>query len=133
MKRKDQDGQMLVLGAMVLAFLFVPLGVYVIDSGLVEAGYSQLSETVQASAEDGASMLDEATYRSSGAVKLDPAAAREVADRSMSVSQLPGLVSWTATVQGQIVSVSARLRIPLFGLGSTTITQTRSARLAYGQ
>jgi hypothetical protein len=133
MKRKDQEGQMLVLGAMVLAFLFVPLGVYVIDSGLVEAGYSQLSETVQASAEDGASMLDETTYRSSGAVKLDPVAAREVADRSMRVSQLPGLVSWTVTVQGQIVSVSAWLRIPLFGLGSTTITQTRSARLAYGQ
>jgi len=124
---------MLVLGAMVLAFLFVPLGVYVIDIGLVEAGYSQLSETAQASAEDGASMLDEAAYRSSGAVKLDPVAAREVADRSMRVSQLPGLESWTVTVQGQIVSVSARLRIPLFGLGRTTITQSRSARLAYGQ
>lgn len=124
---------MLVLGAMVLAFLFVPLGVYVIDSGLVEAGYSQLSETVQASAEDGASMLNEATYRSSGAVQLDPVAAREVVDRSMRVSQLPGLESWTVTVQGQIVRVSARLRIPLFGLGRTTITQSRSARLAYGQ
>jgi hypothetical protein len=124
---------MLVLGAMVLAFLFVPLGVYVIDSGLVEAGYSQLSETVQASAEDGASMLDEATYRSSGAVTLDPVAAREIADRSMRASHLPGLVSWTVTVQGQIVSVAAQLRIPLFGLGSTTISQTRSARLAYGQ
>lgn len=133
MRRKGQDGQMLVLGAMVLAFLFVPLGVYVIDSGLVQAGYSQLSETVQASAEDGASMLDENTYRSTGAVRLDPAAAKEVADRSMRISQLPGLESWTITVQGETVSVSARLRIPLFGLGSTTMTQTRSARLAYGQ
>ena len=133
MRRKGQDGQMLVLGAMVLAFLFVPLGVYVIDSGLVQAGYSQLSETVQASAEDGASMLDENTYRSTGVVRLDPAAAKEVADRSMRVSQLPGLESWTITVQGETVSVSARLRIPLFGLGSTTMTQTRSARLAYGQ
>jgi hypothetical protein len=107
----------------------------VIDTGLVEAGYAQLSETLQASAEDGASMIDEAALRSSGSktVVLDPVAAREVADRSMRISKLPGLETWSITVEGQRVTVTARLRISLFGLGSTTITQTREARLAYGQ
>jgi len=133
MRRRDQDGQLLVIGAMVLAFLFVPLGIYVIDSALVEAGYSQLSETVQASAEDGASMLDETTYRASGKAQLDPVEARTVADRSIRISELPGLQSWTVKVDGQTVSVTARLRIQLFGVGATTIEQRRSARLAYGQ
>ena len=133
MRRRRQEGQMLVLGAMVLAFLFVPLGIYVIDSGLVEANYSQLSETLQASAEDGASMLDEAAVRADGTVRLDPVAAREVVDRSMRISQLRGLDSWTVTVQGQTVSVTAHLRVELFALGGTDLTQTRSARLAYGK
>jgi hypothetical protein len=118
---------------MVLAFLFVPLGVYVIDSGLVESGYAQLSETLQASAEDGASMIDESAYRSSGSAVLDPVSAREVADRSMQVSRLPGLESWTINVQGKTVTVTARLRVVLFAAGSTTITQARAARLAIGQ
>ena len=133
MTRRGQEGQTLVLAAMVLAFLFVPLGVYVIDSGLVESGYAQLSETLQASAEDGASMIDESAYRSSGSAVLDPVSAREVADRSMQVSRLPGLESWTINVQGKTVTVTARLRVVLFAVGSTTITQSRAARLAIGQ
>ncbi len=133
MTRRGQEGQTLVLAAMVLAFLFVPLGVYVIDSGLVESGYAQLSETLQASAEDGASMIDESAYRSSGSAVLDPVSAREVADRSMQVSRLPGLESWTINVQGKTVTVTARLRVVLFAVGSTTITQARAARLAIGQ
>jgi hypothetical protein len=131
--RRGQEGQTLVLAAMVLAFLFVPLGVYVIDSGLVESGYAQLSETLQASAEDGASMIDESTYRSSGSPVLDPTTARGVADRSMRISRLPGLQSWNINVQGNTVTVTARLRVALFAVGSSTITQSREARLAIGQ
>jgi hypothetical protein len=131
--RRGQEGQTLVLAAMVLAFLFVPLGVYVIDSGLVESGYAQLSETLQASAEDGASMIDESAYRSSASAVLDPTTAREVADRSMRISRLPGLESWNINVQGNTVTVTARLRVALFAVGSTTIRQSREARLAIGQ
>ena len=133
MTRRRQEGQTLVLAAMVLAFLFVPLGVYVIDSGLVESGYAQLSETLQASAEDGASMIDESAYRSSASAVLDPASARGVADRSMRISRMPGLQSWTINVQGNTVTVTARLRVALFAVGSSTITQSRDARLAIGQ
>ena len=58
------------LVAAVMAFLFVPLAVFVIDTGLVEADFAQLGETVQASAEDGASMIDQAAYVQSGGQRV---------------------------------------------------------------
>jgi len=75
-----QQGQILVLAAILMTFFFIPLAVLVVDTGLVESSYAQLNETVQAAAEDGASMLNEGLYRSSNGriVQLDPvlAAAR---------------------------------------------------------
>ena len=53
-----QDGQVLVMSALVMAFLFLPLSVFVIDTSLVDSSYGQLGETLQASAEDGASSID---------------------------------------------------------------------------
>src|SRR5436305_12421934 len=88
-----EKGQILVLAALLLSFLFIPLSVFVIDTGLVEAGYAQLSETVQAAAEDGASMLNADLYRSSHgrSVELDPALARPVPVRALADIRLPGL------------------------------------------
>ena len=120
---------------MLLAFLFVPLGIFVIDTGLVEASYAQLNETAQAAAEDGASMLDTNLYRSSGgrSVALDPAQARQVSDRALTVSRLPGLNSWQITVRGSIVTVNANMTVQLFVLGRAQLRTAKSARLAYGQ
>src|SRR5437867_13424233 len=104
-----EKGQILVLAAVLLAFLFIPLSVFVIDTGLVEAGYAQLNETVHAAAEDGASMLNADLYRSSGgrSVELDPALARPVTDRAPAVSRSPGLICWQIEVQGTTVTVTA--------------------------
>ena len=130
-----QEGQILVLSALVMAFLFLPLSVLVIDTGLVEAGYAQLGETLQASAEDGASTIDESAFRSSDgkSVLLDPAGARLMADRSMKVSQLQGLESWTVSVRGNTVSIQGKLRVKLIALGTATLTESRSATFVYGQ
>jgi len=49
-----ERGQVLVMAAAVMALLFVPLCVFLVDTGLVEASYGQLGETLQASVEDGA-------------------------------------------------------------------------------
>ena len=132
--RKKQDGQVLVLAALVMAFLFLPLSILVIDTGLVEAGYAQLGETLQASAEDGASTLDESAFRSSDGktVRLDPAAARSVVDRSMNISQLHGLDSWTVNVLGNTVSIQGKLKVKLLVLGTATLTESRRATFAYG-
>src|SRR3989442_13800186 len=88
-----EKGQILVLAALLLAFLFIPLSIFVIDTGLVEAGYVQLNETVQAAAEDVASMLNANLYRSrhGRAVERDPALARQVTDRALGVRRWRGL------------------------------------------
>jgi len=87
-----QEGQVLVMSALVMAFLFLPLSVFVIDTALVDSGYAQLGETLQASAEDGASSIDVAAYRSSNGqtVRLDPVQAQVVTDRSMRAAAVPG-------------------------------------------
>jgi hypothetical protein len=133
-RRRDQSGQILVMAVFVMTFLFVPLAVYVIDSGLVEASYVQLGETLQAAAEDGASSLDVGAFRQSSGqvVRLDPTEARAVADRSLRASQLPGLESWTISVSGDRVSVTAHVRVRLLMLGTATLTQTKGASFAVG-
>lgn len=130
--RRPQKGQILVLAALVMAFLFVPLAVFVIDTGLVEAGYAQLGEALQASAEDGASSLNQVAYRESGVVALDPIAAQQVVDRSMRASNLPGLDHWSVAVQSNTVTVTGTLRIPLVALGMATLTESRSATFVFG-
>ncbi len=134
-RRRGQEGQVLVMSALVMAFLFLPLSIFVIDTALVEAGYTQLGETLQASAEDGASTIDEAVYRSSNGktVALDPVQAKVVADRSMRVSGVPGLDSWDVVVQGSRVTITGKLSLDLLVLGKATLTESRSATLAYGQ
>jgi Flp pilus assembly protein TadG len=133
-RRADQRGQILVLSALVMTFLFIPLAIFLIDTSLVESAYAQLGETLQASAEDGASMVDEGTLRSSNGqtVVLDPALARTTADRSMGASHLAGLVTWTSTATGQRITVTATVSVPLMVLGTARLTSSRSATFAYG-
>jgi hypothetical protein len=130
-----QEGQILVMSALVMAFLFVPLSVFVIDTALVESGYAQLGETLQASAEDGASTIDEAAYRSSNGrvVVLDPVQAKIVVDRSIHASAMPGLSSWSVEIQGQRVTITGHLTVQLLVLGKATLTESRSASYAFGQ
>ncbi len=133
--RREQEGQVLVMSALVMAFLFLPLSIFVIDTALVEAGYTQLGETLQASAEDGASSIDEAIYRSSNGktVVLDPVQATAVADQSMRLSGVPGLDSWEVVVQGSRVTITGKMSVELLVLGKATLSESRSAMLAYGQ
>lgn len=132
--RARQSGQILPMVAMTMAFLFVPLCVFVIDTGLVEASYAQLGETLQAATEDGASMIDQAAFRESGGqrVVLDPGAARTTSEHSLQASGLPGLESWTVTVSGNTVTASAGVRVKLLVLGTATLHETRSASFVYG-
>ncbi len=133
-RRRDQQGQVLIMAVFVMTFLFVPLAVYVIDSGLVEAAHVQAGETLQAAAEDGAQSLDVAAFRASGGqvVRLDPDQARATADRSLRASRLPGLESWTIDVSGNTVTVRARVRVSLLVLGAVTLTQAKGATFAVG-
>ena len=135
MSGSRQHGQILVMVAAITSLMFVPLSIYVIDTALVEASYAQLGETLQAAAEDGASMIDQDAYRRSGGqqVVLDPGSARAASEHSLAVSQLPGLDSWSVSVEGNTVTVSGRVRVDLLVIGSVTQRATRSANFAYGR
>jgi hypothetical protein len=130
-----QKGQVLVMSALVMAFLFLPLSVFVIDTALVDSSYAQLGETLQASAEDGASSIDVAAYRISNGqtVKLDPVQAKTVADSSINAAAVPGLRAWTVTVSGSRVTVTGTVSVQLVVLGTATLSESRSAIFAYGQ
>ena len=133
--RQSQKGQVLVMSALVMAFLFLPLSVFVIDTALVDSSYAQLGETLQASAEDGASSIDVAAYQSSNGqvVRLDPIEAKAVVDRSIKTASLSGVQSWVVAVSGPRVTVTETISIPLMVLGTATLTESRSAIFAYGQ
>ena len=133
--RQSQEGQVLVMSALVMAFLFLPLSVFVIDTALVDSSYAQLGETLQASAEDGASSIDVAAYRSSNGqvVRLDPIEAKAVVDRSMKAASLPGVQSWTVLITGPRVTVTADISVQLMVIGTAKLTESRSAIFAYGQ
>jgi hypothetical protein len=124
----------MVLGALLLSLFFSSMAIFVIDVGLLVAGYQQLSETLQASAEDGV-QLDVAQLRSSnGAIHVvDPVAARATADASMRASDVPGLMSWKVNTTANRVIVTGRVRIQLFAMPPVSIAESRAARLAYGQ
>lgn len=132
---RRQEGQVLVMSAAVMAFLFLPLCVFVIDTGLVAASYAQLGETLQAAAEDGASSIDQGAYRSSNGqqVVLDATAAQDTADHSIRVSSMPGLQSWTVQVTRNTVTTTGIVTVRLLVLGSATLKESRSASFAYGQ
>ena len=129
-----QQGQILVMASAVLVFLFVPLAIFVVDTGLVISSYSQLGETLQVSAEDGASMIDQDAYRASGGktVVLDEKAARAMAERSLQESRMPGLKSPSVTFSGNTVSVSAQDEVTLMVVGTATLKETRSADFVVG-
>ncbi len=135
MTREAQKGQVLVMSALVMAFLFLPLSVFVIDTALVDSSYAQLGETLQASAEDGASSIDVAAYRSSNGqtVTLDPVAAKAVVDGAMKAASLPGIQSWIVIVSGPRVTVTGRISVQLMVLGTATLSESRSAIFSYGQ
>jgi len=120
--------------AITMGLLFVPLCVFVIDTGLVEASYDQLCETPQAASEDGASMIDQAAFRESGGqrVVLDPRAAKTTSEHSLQASGLPGLESWTVTLAGNTLTASAAVRVKLLIFGIASVHEPRSASFVYG-
>ena len=130
-----ERGQVLVMAAAVMAFLFVPLCVFLVDTGLVEASYGQLGETLQASVEDGASQIDQQAFRQSGGqtAVLDQSAARQVCERSLQTSGLPGLEVVSIRTTATTVTATATVHVRLLVVGSASVTQTRSASFALGR
>jgi len=134
-RHAGERGQILVMMAAVLAFLLVPLSVFLVDTGLVEASYAQLGETLQASVEDGASQIDQQAFRQSGGQRavLDQVAARQTCERSLTTSGLSGLDAVSVTVTATTVTATATVHVKLLVVGSASVSQTRSAGFVVGR
>ncbi len=134
-RQAGERGQVLVMAAAVLAFLFVPLCVFLVDTGLVEASYGQLGETLQASVEDGASQIDQQVFRLSGgqSAVLDQAAARQTCEHSLETSGFAGLEVVSIKTTATTVTATATVHVRLLVVGSASVTQTRSAGFVLGR
>jgi hypothetical protein len=106
-----------------------------VDTGLVEASYGQLGETLQASVEDGASQIDQQAFRQSGGrtAVLDESAARQVCERSLLTSGLPGLEVVSIRTTATTVTATATVHVSLLVVGTASVTQTRSAGFVLGR
>lgn len=127
MRKSDDTGQVTVFVVGIMAALLLLAGL-VIDGGDVLAARRVAIDNAEAAARAGAQAVSISSYRSSGTVVVDPAAATAAAD-----SYLRGVgEQGTVAVSGDTVTVTIRLRQPLailsvVGVPSVTVTGTGSA------
>lgn len=125
----DEAGQVTAFVVIFLAALFAFAGL-VFDGGLTLAAQAHAVDEAQAAARAGAQALDTSTYRASGTVTLDPAAAVAAADAYLRAAGGTSQVS----VSGDQVRVTVRLTqrmqlLDLVGINTLTVTGTGVARL----
>jgi hypothetical protein len=114
--------------------ILVILAAIAIDLSALSMAQRSLQDTVEAAADDAASMVDENTLRSSGEVILLPERAERVGEGAVEAASLPGPL--TAPVEVAIdpgatgVTVTASVLVsPIFGvpLGSASRVVTATA------
>ena len=129
----DEAGQVTAFVVIFLAALFAFAGL-VLDGGLTLAAQTHAIDEAQAAARAGAQALDTSTYRVTGTVALDPAAAVAAADAYLTAA---GGTSGQVSVSGNQVSVTVHLTqrmqlLDLVGINQLTVTGTGVARLERG-
>jgi hypothetical protein len=100
----------------------------VLDGGLAVAAQTDAVTTAQAAARAGARELDLAALRTTGAIHLDPPAARTAATGWLARAGLPGTVTVTGdTVTVAVTTASRTQLLPLLGIQQIPITATATA------
>jgi hypothetical protein len=128
----DESGQVTAFVVIFLAALFAFAGL-VLDGGLTLAAQVHAIDEAQAAARAGAQALDTTTYRATGTVVLDPAAAVAAADAYLAAAGASGQVSVAGNQVSVTVQVSQRMQLlDLVGINHLTVTGTGVARLERG-
>jgi hypothetical protein len=129
------DGEAGMVTAFVVIFTsaLILLAGLVFDGGLTLAAKVQAIDEAQAAARAGAQALDLTSYRATGQVVLDPAAATADAEAYLAATSHIG----TVTVSGDQVTVTVRISQPtqilgIAGIGSLTVSGTGTARAEQG-
>ncbi len=129
-----RSGQVLVFFALVLPMVLLPVAAYAVDAAVTASDYARLVEVTARAAEDAAQQVDVAALRATGALVLDVAAARQVAQDDVTTEASAGVV--TVGVVGGMVTVATveRVMLPLdfVGAGAITLRASVTARIAPG-
>ncbi|MFI7208453.1 pilus assembly protein TadG-related protein [Micromonospora aurantiaca (nom. illeg.)] len=130
--RRDDRGQITpwtVVGTLIVLIL----AGLVFDQGMAMAAKVSAYDTAQAAARAGAREIDLATYRATGAVRLDPAAAATAARVFLDQAGLPGRVSATTEQVTVTVTTQHRTRLlHLVGITAIPVLATATATPATG-
>ncbi|MHB1927841.1 MAG: hypothetical protein ACYCUG_00120 [Acidimicrobiales bacterium] len=132
--RRDDDeaGQVTAFVVIFLAALFAFAGL-VLDGGLTLAAQTHAIDEAQAAARAGAQALDTTTYRATGTVVLDPAAAVTAADAYLAAAGDTSEVSVTGDQVSVTVHLTQRMQLlDLVGINQLTVSGTGVARLERG-
>jgi Flp pilus assembly protein TadG len=132
--RSNESGQVLAFFAVVLPVVLLPVAAYAVDATIVAGREAELQAGTAKAAETAAQKIDVAAIRSSGALTLDPAAARLAAYQVL-VEEEPGASVDSYTVASDQVTVVTSETVTLpFGVfaRSVTLHAHATARLVAG-
>jgi hypothetical protein len=131
-RRLDERGQVTAFVVVITMALILCAGL-VIDGGLTLAAKVRAIDEAQAAARAGAEAIDLTTYRSTGAVVLDPTQATNAAEHYLASTGNQGQVE----VAGDVVTVTVEETQPtqilgVIGLHATTVSSSASATAVRG-
>ncbi|MBL7489712.1 hypothetical protein I6A60_29280 [Frankia sp. AgB1.9] len=131
-RRADDRGQITAVVA-VLAVGLLALAGLVVDGGRALAAKSAAISLAAEAARAGAQQLDENAVRASGAVGLNPPAARARALAFLAANHAQGTATaTTATVTVTVTARTATTALGLIGVGTLTETGTATVGLVTG-
>ena len=134
--RREETGSTSVFAICVAAVLMLLAGLCV-DGGRVLNARATLTDTAEQAARAGAQKVQLGGLRQSGAVTLDPSAARAAATTYLASTGSAGAASASVTTTGDTVTVTAEEDVPTFmlslvGMSTVHITVTGSAEAESG-
>jgi hypothetical protein len=134
--RRPQLGQTLAAVALFVPLVLLPIAGYAVEAALIAARASLLQAAAARAAEDAGAAIDIATMRSSGLLRLDPAAATRIARTSLLDADRHARLD-AVVVESNSVTVRAHDTVPLsFGgilqAGAVTLRASAGAELRAG-
>ncbi len=132
---RRQRGQVMAFIAVALGIVVMPVAAYAIDSATMSAAAAALEEATATAAVEASQQLDIAAFRATGALSVDVAAARAVA-QSVVGAQVPMASITSVTASGAEITIATREEVPLpfdfFAERTIHLQASASARLAGG-
>jgi Flp pilus assembly protein TadG len=132
--RPGESGQVLAFFALVLPVVLLPIAAYTVDATIVAAREAGLQAGTAQAAETAAQQLNVGAIRSSGALALDPAAARLVAYQTLVNEEQGASLDWYSVTGVQVTVVTSEPVTLPFRVFTRTVTlhAHATARLVAG-